>query len=283
MQCSDTHPYGRINQKTAKGYRVDNVPWLIRPVYTAISWALGTALYAYYFLCRATSRIVIEGSGDGDLGQHAIFCLWHESWWPYFVVFLRYRRPHVLISDPAAYMKPVHAVFRLMGCRRLFLASSGEEGRNAVNDAAALIRTGWSTTISPDGPHGPARVLKKGVLHMAMQSGTPIVPLVVGIATLPEVVELGFQEVPATIQPDHGSGAPEDLRHSRQSRLGCRTDRERIGQLTLASGGHPRPAVDYEDCERNTNKQPRDYRGVDGLRCRNGIHCLSNHRIHGAA
>jgi len=178
MQCSEANPPRRVHQKTATGYRVDNVPWLIRPIYTAISWALGTALYGYYCLCRATSRIVIEGLGDGDLGQHAIFCLWHESWWPYFVVFLRYRRPHVLISDPAAYMKPVHAVFRMMGCRRLFLASSGEEGRKAVNDTAALIRNGWSTTISPDGPHGPARVLKKGVLHLAMQSGTPIVPLV---------------------------------------------------------------------------------------------------------
>jgi hypothetical protein len=34
-------------------------------------------------------------------------------------------------------------------------------------------------TISPDGPSGPARSLKKGVLHIALQSGVPIVPLTI--------------------------------------------------------------------------------------------------------
>jgi lysophospholipid acyltransferase (LPLAT)-like uncharacterized protein len=76
-------------------------------------------------------------------------------------------------------MRPVHTVFRLMGCRRLLLGSSGDEGRRAANQAAALVAKGWSTTISPDGPKGPARVLKKGVLHMALQSGAPVVPLAI--------------------------------------------------------------------------------------------------------
>jgi lysophospholipid acyltransferase (LPLAT)-like uncharacterized protein len=179
MKRSESLEYQRFSPNSAGRYRVDNVPSLIRPVYTAIAWALGAALYTYYFVCRVTSRIVVRGPGpgDGDLSQHAIYCLWHESWWPYFVVFLRFRGPHVLITDPAAYMKPVHTVFRMMGCRRLILGSSGEEGRNAANEAAALIRNGWSSTISPDGPHGPARIFKKGVLHMALQSGAPIVPL----------------------------------------------------------------------------------------------------------
>lgn len=160
-------------------YRVDNVPRAFRPLYVAIAWTLGATFYFYYFVCRLTSRVVLEGPGDADFSQHAIYCIWHESWWPYFVVFVRYRRPHVLISDPAAYMKPVHTVFRLMGCRHVILGSSGQEGRRAANEAAALVGKGWSTTISPDGPKGPARVLKKGVLHMALQSGAPVVPLAI--------------------------------------------------------------------------------------------------------
>lgn len=175
MACSDAPR--SLSFKDVGGYRVDNIPWPIRPVYLAAAWALGTALYIYYIVCRVTSRVVFEGSGQADLSQHAIYCLWHESWWPYFVVFLRYRSPHALISDPAAYMKPVHIVFRMMGCHRVVLGSSGEEGRRAANQTAALVAKGWSTTISPDGPRGPARVLKKGVLHMALQSGTPVVPL----------------------------------------------------------------------------------------------------------
>src|SRR5262245_679221 len=143
-------------------YRVDTVPWFARPFYLTIMWPTGLILFLYYCACRATSRITIEGAGNPDLAQHAIFCLWHESWWSYFVVFNRYRSPHAVISHPAAYMKPAHTVFRLMGLKALLLGSSGEEGRRAVNELAQLVHKGVSTTISPDGPHGPARILKKG-------------------------------------------------------------------------------------------------------------------------
>jgi lysophospholipid acyltransferase (LPLAT)-like uncharacterized protein len=160
-------------------YRVDTIPRAIRPFYLAITWTLGLILYTYYFCCRVTSQILIEGPGDHDLSRHSIFCMWHESWWSYFVVFLRCPSAHAMITHPAAYMKPVHTLFRLMGVKRLLLGSSGEEGKRAVNEVAQLVRQGWSTTISPDGPYGPPRVVKKGVLHLALKSGLPIVPLTI--------------------------------------------------------------------------------------------------------
>jgi lysophospholipid acyltransferase (LPLAT)-like uncharacterized protein len=169
----------RIPTIKKAGYRVDTVPWLLRPLYLVVAWAVGVVLYLYYFICRMTSQILIEGPGNHDLSRHSIFCIWHESWWSYFVVFVRFRSPHAMISHPAAYMKPLHYVFRLMGLNRLLLGSSGDEGRQAVNELASLVRRGWSTTISPDGPLGPPRTLKKGVLHIAAQSGVPIVPLTI--------------------------------------------------------------------------------------------------------
>jgi lysophospholipid acyltransferase (LPLAT)-like uncharacterized protein len=175
---TDRHGGQASTRKTLR-FRVDNVPLLIRPLYLAVMWIGGVVLYLYYALCRITSRISIEGPGNRDLTQHSIFCMWHESWWSYFVVFLRYRSAHAMISHPAAYMKPFHCVFQLMGLKRLLLGSSGDEGKKAVNELAKLVRQGWSTTISPDGPKGPARSLKKGVLHIALQSGVPIVPLAI--------------------------------------------------------------------------------------------------------
>lgn len=83
------------------------------------------------------------------------------------------------MSHPAAYMRPAHVMFRRMGVSEVVLGSSGEEGRRAANQIAHLVAEGCSTTISPDGPYGPARVLKKGVLHIAVQSGVPIVPLTI--------------------------------------------------------------------------------------------------------
>jgi lysophospholipid acyltransferase (LPLAT)-like uncharacterized protein len=158
-------------------YRVDNVPWALRPFYLGGAWALGLVFYLYYCLCRATSQISLKGPGSRDLSQHAIFCLWHENWWLYFVVLLRHASAQTMINHPAAYMKPIHVVLRLMGMKHLRLGSSGEEGRQAANEVARLVKEGYSTTISPDGPYGPPQVLKKGVLHMALQSGAPIVPL----------------------------------------------------------------------------------------------------------
>lgn len=160
-------------------HRVDNVPWLVRPFYLSVTWVCGLILYSYYSFCRLTSRVILTGPGIRDLSQHAIFCMWHESWLEYLVVFLRYRRSHAMITHPDAYMKPVHNVFRWMGIKRLLLGSSGTEGRQAVNELAQLVRDGCSSTISPDGPYGPPRILKKGVLHLALRSGAPVVPLTI--------------------------------------------------------------------------------------------------------
>jgi hypothetical protein len=42
------------------GYRVDTVPWPLRPLYLAVAWAAGVVLYLYYFFCRMTSLVSIE-------------------------------------------------------------------------------------------------------------------------------------------------------------------------------------------------------------------------------
>ena len=139
-------------------------------------------------------RVSIDGPGNHDLSQHAIFCFWHESWLSYCVVFNRYPSPHTMISHPAAYMRPSHIQFRLMGLTPLMLGYSGEEGRRAADAVAALVGRGLSTSISTDGPYGPPRVLKKGVLHIARKSGVPIVPL--------------------TIRASRGLGCPAGTRNS---------------------------------------------------------------------
>jgi lysophospholipid acyltransferase (LPLAT)-like uncharacterized protein len=76
-------------------------------------------------------------------------------------------------------MNAIHTVFRLMGLKRLLLGSSGEEGKQAARELAGLVQNGRSTTISPDGPYGLPRTLKKGVLPIALQSGVPVVPITI--------------------------------------------------------------------------------------------------------
>ena len=157
-------------------YRVDNVPKFCRPIWLACSWVLGLGAWLLLNLLNATCRVEIESRSDLEDRENFIYSLWHEFWFLWFVAFVRSHRRHAWMQHPAAYMKPVHIALQLMGVRVLF-GSGGEEGREATATLVRLLREGWSTVISPDGPSGPARTLKKGVLHIALESQVPVVPV----------------------------------------------------------------------------------------------------------
>ena len=157
-------------------YRVDNVPALWRPFWLAYSWIVGVGFWCVWNLLIRTCRIRFEGEQHRIGRENYIYSLWHESWFLYFAAFARSHRRHVWLQHPDAYMKPVHVALRLAGIR-LLLGSGGEEGREAARELVVSLRRGSSTAISPDGPHGPRRVLKKGVLHLSCDSGVSILPL----------------------------------------------------------------------------------------------------------
>jgi hypothetical protein len=157
-------------------YRVDNVPALWRPFWLAYSWIVGIGFWCAWNLLILTCRVRLEGEQHHIGRENYIHCLWHESWFLYFAAFVRSHRRHVWLQHPDAYMKPVHVALRLAGIQFL-LGSGGEEGREAARELVARLRGGSSTAISPDGPHGPCRVLKKGVLYLSRDSGVPILPL----------------------------------------------------------------------------------------------------------
>ncbi len=64
-----------------------------------------------------------------------------------------------------------------MGVKKIILGSTGHSGRDAAELLLGHLRRGCSTVLNPDGPHGPAYVLKKGILHLSLKSGKPIVAL----------------------------------------------------------------------------------------------------------
>lgn len=157
------------------GYRVDNVPWHWRPLWLVWSWLVAVLWGASLVLLHATCRIRVHGREHLSPGGN-IYAFWHRYLGVWFVASLHSQRGHAWLQHPAAYMKPVHLVLSWMGVRRL-LGSGGEEGRQAAAKLAELVREGASTSITPDGPRGPAHELKKGVLHIALGSGAPIIPV----------------------------------------------------------------------------------------------------------
>ncbi|HEY7638133.1 MAG TPA: DUF374 domain-containing protein [Steroidobacteraceae bacterium] len=156
-------------------YRMDNVPLLLQPLFIVYGYGVGLAQFAYHCLIHWTCRIRYEGAPPAA-DRNVIYCLWHGDLQSYFCVFLRHRR-HSWMIHPSWYMKPIHVCMRLGGIDRMILGSTGHGGRAAAEQLVRELRDGRSTGIAPDGPGGPARVPKRGVFHIAAQSGVPIVPL----------------------------------------------------------------------------------------------------------
>lgn len=164
-------------------YQVDNVPVILQPIFYLYGYGLGALLLIVLLILRITVKVKI--TGRENLGEHSnhIFCLWHsyvpvalQSVVPTIPVALD-RSPQAWMQHPSWYMKPVHVLLRLMGVDKLVLGSTGHAGREAAEQLVEDLRRGCSTVLNPDGPHGPAFTLKKGILHMSLQSQVPIVTM----------------------------------------------------------------------------------------------------------
>jgi lysophospholipid acyltransferase (LPLAT)-like uncharacterized protein len=163
--------------------RVDTVSKWLQPVLYLYGYGLGLLLFAFVAVQRLTIIVEVEGHENLATGSNYIFCHWHnsipllfQSSTPCFPRFLR-NRPHVWMQHPSWYMKPIHVFLELIGVKKLVLGSSGHDGRKAADDLVEYLKSGYSTVLLPDGPNGPPKVLKRGILHIAHQSHVAIVPL----------------------------------------------------------------------------------------------------------
>ena len=159
------------------------MPIVLRVPFLVYGYVLGLLWYAGFLLLRGTLAVRVTGTHHVSADTNYIFCQWHESgplsfqgWTPRLPAYLR-RRPHAWLQHPAWYTKPLAVFLRLIGVQRFILGSTGHDGRRAADELVIYLKDGYSTLIAPDGPNGPARTLKKGVLHIALQSGVPIVPM----------------------------------------------------------------------------------------------------------
>lgn len=69
----------------------------------------------------------------------------------------------------------IAAVIQMLGFRTV-RGSSSRGGPEARDELVSVTREGFWPTITPDGPRGPRRVLKSGVIDVARRSGVAVVP-----------------------------------------------------------------------------------------------------------
>ncbi len=157
-------------------YHVNEVPLLIRPIFYLYGYGISFLVFVYFVVVHLTSNIVIIGRENLKERSNHILCFWHSYIFLYFTVFLRNQR-HAWMQHPTWYMKTSHVMLRYVGVRKIILGSSGHAGKAAADQLVDYLKQGYSTVLLPDGPGGPAFQLKKGALHISMQSRVPIVPV----------------------------------------------------------------------------------------------------------
>ena len=106
--------------------------------------------------------------------QPHVFLLWHEALLP---LLWQHREQGIAIVVSEAREGRYLADFAArIGYRSLY-GSSTRGGTRALLGAVRELRAGRAVAFTPDGPRGPRRELKPGVIAAAQRGGATIVPL----------------------------------------------------------------------------------------------------------
>lgn len=109
-----------------------------------------------------------------DAGRPHVFLLWHDVLLP---LLWKHRRRKVTIVVSEARDGQYLAEFaRRIGYREA-RGSSTRGGVRALVGAVKALKDGGVVAFTPDGPRGPRRQFKGGVLLAAQRGGAPILPL----------------------------------------------------------------------------------------------------------
>jgi lysophospholipid acyltransferase (LPLAT)-like uncharacterized protein len=145
--------------------------------------AVGKVMAAYIALVARTIRV----SGPPINQEQVIFVVWHETNLAAATAVWKLRGDrHPLVFSTRGFRGIVmNSMLRAFGSQAVTLP---DEGSGTRREAAAVTRTmarlargGASMVISCDGPFGPYRVAKPGVVIVARECGLPIQPWAIAI------------------------------------------------------------------------------------------------------
>ena len=134
------------------------------------------ALLGSFFVraLHATLRVRHVRVENIDHTDQYVLAFWHAHL--LLMLHSRYRRPITVMlsqSKDGEYMARVFARHGVDAAR----GSSTRGGSAALREMIRAARGGKNIVFTPDGPKGPARVVKDGVVVAAQVTGLPIVPV----------------------------------------------------------------------------------------------------------
>jgi lysophospholipid acyltransferase (LPLAT)-like uncharacterized protein len=136
---------------------------------TALVWCLGRTLRVSWHGIHQLEMARRQASGGG-----IIYAFWHQRLLPFCFTHRR-QNINVLVSTH----RDGELIARVIGNLGFdsVRGSSTRGGRQAIREMANEKRRQFDLAVTPDGPRGPARVLKPGLLVLARRTGRPIVPI----------------------------------------------------------------------------------------------------------
>ena len=108
-----------------------------------------------------------------DDTPHYILAFWHEC--VLMSLHSRWRAPTKVISSRSKDGEIVARIVARFGAETA-RGSSSRGGETALREILRDLRRGKNVALTPDGPKGPRREAKPGVVFVAQASGIPIVP-----------------------------------------------------------------------------------------------------------
>ncbi|MDX1623306.1 MAG: lysophospholipid acyltransferase family protein [Gemmatimonadota bacterium] len=234
--------------------------WSIGVVYTLfwsslgiLTWPLSPSGDLYLRYARIWSRwtlaslgipITVEGRDRVDPETPYLFMSNHRSTFDIFALFVATEHPLRMVAKRAIFFIPIFG-WSLWMCGFIPIDRTDREAAiRSLEKAAERIRSGISVLVFPEGTRSPdGRLLpfKKGGFVMALQSGAPIVPVVVlGTGRIMPKGSIRVGKAPVTVR----FGEPIETAHRdledrdavmaevrfAMKRLGARPDRsERAG------------------------------------------------------
>jgi lysophospholipid acyltransferase (LPLAT)-like uncharacterized protein len=125
-------------------------------------------------LLRATLRVRHVRAENVEHLRQYVIAFWHDHL--LLMLHARYRKPIVVLSSRSRdgdLMVRLYAWYGVQSVR----GSSTRGATGALRGIIRAARGGSNIVFTPDGPRGPARVAKDGVVFAARATGLPIVPI----------------------------------------------------------------------------------------------------------
>ena len=134
--------------------------------------------YAYIRLVRATMRASFRGreilEERSRRGERYILAFWHSR-----LVMMPYVYPGRKITVLISRHRDAEIIGRVLGRFGFDLSrgSSSGGGAPALRDILRKVADGYDVAFTPDGPRGPRRRAKGGVVAAARLTGLPVIPV----------------------------------------------------------------------------------------------------------